>query len=118
KRAAQIRYEVEETSKLAYLAALNQVKQITLQKTQLEYDYSSALEQLNLWLVSDTLFTVSNPKEDTKWTEPLILNDSLIMHPLLELTSREINVAEAERKTAVAGLLPRLNAQYGIQEIG
>src|SRR5690606_27609951 len=118
KRAAQIRYEVEETSKLAYLAALNQVKQITLQKTQLEYDYSNALDQLNLWLVSDTLFTVSNLDKDTKWTDPLILNDSLIVHPLLELASQEVNVAEADRKTAVAGLLPKLNAQYGIQEIG
>ena len=117
KRAAQIRYEVEETSKLAYLAALNQVKQITLQKTQLDYDYNSALEQLNLWLVSDTLFTVSNLDKDTKWTEPLILNDSLIVHPLLSLASQEIKVAEAERKTAEAGLFPKLNAQYGVQEI-
>src|SRR5690606_33560534 len=38
-RAAQIRYEVEETSKLAFLAASSQAKQIILQKKQAEFDY-------------------------------------------------------------------------------
>ena len=115
-RAAQIRYEVEETSKLAYLAATTQVKQITLQKEQSEFDYATALTKLNLWLVSDTLYTVSSSAQEP-WIRPLALVDSIGKHPLLQLASQRINVADAERKAATADMLPQLNAQYGAQEI-
>lgn len=115
-RAARIRYEVEETSRLAYLAASNQVKQISLQKTQAEYDYSAALYKLNLWLVSDTLYQVVSA-EETLWLEPLIQQDTITNHPLLSVASQGMVVAEAERKAAAADYLPKLNAQYGVQEI-
>lgn len=115
-RAAQLRYEVEETSRLAYLAASNQVKQIKLQKTQAEYDYKSALYTLNLWLVSDTLFTVETSGE-APWLEPVISKDSIAQHPLLQIGRERIILAETERKAAMAGFMPKLNAQYGFQEI-
>ncbi|MEK6479018.1 CusA/CzcA family heavy metal efflux RND transporter [Catalinimonas sp. 4WD22] len=115
-RAARIRYEVEETSRLAYLAASNQVKQIRLQKTQAEYDYNSALYKLNLWLVSDTLYNVV-ATEETSWLTPIVQQDTLTHHPLLSVASQGIEVAEAERKAAAADYLPKLNAQYGVQEI-
>jgi cobalt-zinc-cadmium resistance protein CzcA len=115
-RAAQIRYEVEETSKLAYLAATTQVKQIALQKEQSEYDYATALAKLNLWFASDTLYTVTSSEQDL-WRNPLVLIDSVKEHPALQMASQRINVANAERKAASAGFLPKLNAQYGVQEI-
>src|SRR5690606_39016682 len=74
-RAARLRYEVEETSKLAYLAALNQVRQIELQRLQLSYDFRSALAKLNLWLVSDTLYTISLENEPS-WAAPIVVADS------------------------------------------
>ena len=120
-RAARLRYEVEETSRLAYLAAANQVKQIELQRTQAEYDYTSALYQLNLWLVSDTLYTVmavpENSAEEAPWLAPIDLPDSVSQHPRLQLAQQQIAVAEADRKVASMGYLPQLNAQYGVQEI-
>src|SRR5690606_10601719 len=115
-RAAKLRYEVEETSKLAYLAALNQVRQIELQRLQLTYDYRSALAKLNLWLVSDTLFTVS-VENDPSWAEPVVIADSLHTHPLLETAMRRVDVAEAERRVASKSVLPKLNGQYGDQSI-
>src|SRR5690554_2682247 len=115
-RAAQIRYEVEETSRLAFLAASNQVKQITLQKEQAGYDYATALTRLNLWLVSDIFYTVTTSAQES-WMKPVVLMDSIAGHPLLQIAKQRINVAEAERKAAQAGLLPKLNAQYGAQEI-
>lgn len=115
-RAAKLRYEVEETSKLAYLAALNQVRQIELQRLQLTYDYRSALAKLNLWLVSDTLFTVS-VENDPSWAEPVVIADSLHTHPLLETAMRRVDVAEAERRVASKSMLPKLNGQYGDQSI-
>jgi len=115
-RAAQLRYEVEEISKLAYLAATNQVKQIALQKTQAEYDYQAAITNLNLWLVSDTLYTVST-SEQAPWIKPLALVDSIGNHPLLQMAAQRMKVAMAEKKTATAALLPKLNVQYGTQKI-
>ncbi|MEX2594736.1 MAG: TolC family protein [Anditalea sp.] len=115
-RAARIRYEVEETSRLAYLAATNQVKQIALQKEQVEYDYADALSRLNLWLVSDTLYTVSTSGQEA-WIKPLALVDSIGKHPLLQMSSQRMKVADAEKRAAAADLLPKLNAQYGTQEI-
>ena len=115
-RAAQIRYEVEETSKLAYLAAANQVKQVELQKQQAEFDYAGALAKLNLWFVSDTLFTISST-DGEQWMKPLSLKDSMDGHPALRLASQRIALAEVERRVATADFLPKLNAQYGVQEI-
>src|SRR5690606_5771285 len=100
----------------AFLAAGNQVKQITLQKEQIEYDYATALTRLNLWLVSDIFYTVTTSAQES-WMKPVVLIDSIAGHPLLQIAEQRINVAEAERKAAKAGLLPKLNAQYGAQEI-
>ena len=115
-KGAKLRYDLEETSKLDYLAAANQVKQIELQKQQAQYDYSAALYRLNLWLVSDTFYAVS--PEKGSWLNPNLSGDSLINHPLLQMASRQLEVANAEHKSANAAFLPQLNAQYGWQEIG
>jgi len=115
-RAAKLRYEVEETSRLAYLAATNQVRQMKLQKEQAGYDYQGALAKLNLWLVSDTLFTVES-RQNNSWLEPLALRDSVTRHPILDRATQQIQLADAKRKVASASFLPRFNAQYGIQEI-
>lgn len=115
-RAAQIRYEVEEISRLAYLAASNQVKQITLLKEQARYDYVDALERLNLWLVSDLAYTVSSSGQE-EWIQPLALSKSVDQHPLLQMASEELGLAVAERRAATADLLPKLSGQYGSQKI-
>ncbi|MCO6481037.1 MAG: CusA/CzcA family heavy metal efflux RND transporter [Phaeodactylibacter sp.] len=115
-RAAQVRYEVEETSKLAFLAASNQVRQIALQKEQAAFDYRTALQKLNLWLASDTLYTVSETPVEN-WFEPLEPGGSVDRHPLLAVAAQGIKVAEAERRVAEAALKPRFNAQYGLQSI-
>nr|WKN36459.1 CusA/CzcA family heavy metal efflux RND transporter [Tunicatimonas sp. TK19036] len=116
-RAARIRYEVEETSRLAYLASANQVKQLTLQKEQAGYDYGAALYKLNLWLVSDTLFTVTETVQPA-WLQSLTIHDSISSHPELQVAQQQIAVADANRKAVAADYLPQLNAQYGWQEVG
>ena len=115
-RAAQVKYEVQETSRLAFLAASNQVKQITLQLEQSAYDYATELQKLNLWLVTDTIYTVTETLPPD-WLEVLHLVDSLSSHPLLAVANQRILVAEAELKVAKASLKPRFNAQYGLQRI-
>lgn len=116
-KGARLRYQVESSSKLAFLAASNQVKQMSLQKEQAAYDYQSALYKLNLWLVSDSLFTPQKQQPD-QWQEPLLPSDSIPGHPELDLAMQRLAVANANKSATNADFLPKLNAQYGIQEIG
>lgn len=115
-RAAKLRYEVEETSRLAYLATANQAKQIALQKQQAGYNYTNALIRLNLWLVSDTFYTISTTQPEAL-TTPVVLFDSMGAHPFLQLASQRVKVAEAAKQAAATDLLPKLNVQYGVQKI-
>lgn len=114
-KAAQIRFEVEETSKLAYLAATNQVKQIALQKAQAAHDLRAALGKFNSWLASDTLYTISTT--EVSWINPLVLPDTIGFHPLLHIASKAVEVAETEQKVAKAAFLPKLNGEYGAQKV-
>ncbi len=116
-RAADIRLEVEETSKLAYLATKNQANEVRIQKEQAYRNYLSALQRLNLWLVSDTLYTVPDVPTD-QLTEMLNINtDSLSTHPLLNVYKQQIEVAEAQIKERRAQFLPQLQGQYGQQKV-
>lgn len=115
-RAAKLRFEVEESSRLAYLAAQNQSKQIALQKTQRAYDYRAALTRLNQWLVSDTLYAVADALPEG-FLRPLPLPDSLEAHPVFRLREAQIGQAERQEKAIQATLLPQLNLQYGIQQV-
>jgi Outer membrane protein len=56
-KAARLRYETEATSRLEYLSAMNQSKQIAIQKEQARQDYHIALHKLNM---SDCNETVKN----------------------------------------------------------
>ncbi|NMM49956.1 CusA/CzcA family heavy metal efflux RND transporter [Marinigracilibium pacificum] len=115
-RAAKIRYETEESSRLEYLAAVNQAKQIKIQKDQRLYDLMIELSKFNLWMVSDTIFTVQTQiieQSNDILTGQVIPND----HPILNLARKENEVAEQQVNTLRADLLPKLNVQYGWQEI-
>ena len=72
-KAAKLRLELDADSKLEYLAAANQAKQMKIQKEQALYDYTISLKNLNQWLISDTLFLVQ--PGDTTWFLP-ILNEN------------------------------------------
>ncbi|MEQ8678607.1 MAG: efflux RND transporter permease subunit, partial [Cyclobacteriaceae bacterium] len=116
-RAAKIRLETEETSKLEYLATSNQANQVQIQKEQAYRDYLSALQQLNVWFVSDSLFTVPDiPAGDLD--QPLVYtSDSLGRHPLLEVSQQQLGVADALVKEKQSQFLPQLQGQYGRQQI-
>ena len=116
-RAARIRFEVEATSKLEYLATSNQGNQVQIQKEQAYRDYLSALQQLNLWFVDDTLFTVPDIPTD-QLDQPLqFVADSLEGHPELNVSKQQINVADAAITERRAQFLPKFNLQYSRQEI-
>ena len=116
-RAARIRLETEATSKLEYLATSNQANQVQIQKEQAYRDYLSALQRLNLWFANDTLYTVPDVPT-SQLDEPLnYVADSLMNHPLLNVSKQQVDVADATIKERRSQFLPQLQGQYGRQQI-
>ncbi|CAE6517537.1 Multidrug transporter AcrB [Nitrosomonas nitrosa] len=116
-RAARLKLEVEATSKLEYLATSNQGNQVQIQKEQAYRDYLSALQRLNQWFAGDTLYAVPDVAVD-QLAYPLdFITDSLDNHPLLTVSKQQVNVAEAAIKEKRSQFLPKLDLQYGTQEI-
>ncbi|ADR21209.1 acriflavine resistance protein B [Marivirga tractuosa] len=117
-RAAKIRLETEATSKLEFLATANQANKVHIEREQAYRDYLSALQRLNLWFANDSLFTVADiPTE--RLAEPLnFVADSVRSHPLLDISAQEVEVANAVIRERRSQFLPKLQGQYGRQEIG
>ncbi|MEN6423108.1 MAG: CusA/CzcA family heavy metal efflux RND transporter [Smithella sp.] len=117
-RAAKIRYETQATSKLEYLSASNQAKQIIIQKEKSYKDYLIALQKLNFWFASDTLFSVDDNSINEISELPLLSPDAIKQHPSLQYYGQRVQLADARVKLAKAGYLPKFTAEYGIQRIG
>lgn len=117
-RAAKLRYETQATSRLEYLSASNQAKQISIQKEKSGMDYQIALQKLNLWLVCDTVFTVDDNSIKEAGTLQYLPLDSIYHHPELQLSEQQVQLADARLKLAKSGYLPKFTAEYGNQRIG
>jgi cobalt-zinc-cadmium resistance protein CzcA len=115
--AVSIRYEVEAISRLEMITARSEVNQITMQKEQAYTDYSTALERLNLWLGEENYYSVPEELEPPFIVNEEFLAENLQEHPMLEVSRQNVEVAEAEHKATRAALLPKLNLQYGVQEV-
>src|SRR5699024_6157910 len=110
--------EVEAISKLEYLATSNQANQVRIQKEQAYHDYLKALEKLNLWFVSDTVFTVPHITA-TDIDRPFSYQrDSLSSHPSLAFATQQVNVAKSHKKEVKSQFLPKLSGEYSWQEVG
>ncbi len=114
-QAVTLNYEVEAISKLEYSAAKNQVYQIQNKKAQAYRDYLIALQQLNLWLVSDTLYTVSDEFEMAGTIQSE--NFNIENHPLYSMQQSLVDEATANYKVAKANNLPKFNLQGGLQKV-
>ena len=114
-QAVALNYEVEAISKLEYSAAKNQSFQIQNKKTQAYSDYLIALQQLNLWLVSEEIFTISEEFD----VAMDINNESFNVenHPLYIMSQNIVGEAEANYKVAKADNLPKFNLQGGLQKV-
>ncbi len=99
------------------MATANQGNQVQIQKEQAYRDYLSALQQLNLWFVDDTLFTVPDIPADQLDSPLNFVADSLDSHPALNVSKQQVNVADAAIKERRAQFLPKFSLQYSQQEI-
>ncbi|MDX6747366.1 CusA/CzcA family heavy metal efflux RND transporter [Polaribacter sp. PL03] len=114
-KAVELNYEVEAISKLEYSAAKNQALQIQNKFLQTKSNYLIALQQLNLWLVSDEFYNVP---DELDITNEIDINDfNAKEHPLYNLAQIQIDEAEANYKVAKAENLPKFNLQGGLQNV-
>jgi cobalt-zinc-cadmium resistance protein CzcA len=114
-QAVALNYEVEAISKLEYSAAKNQAFQIQNKKAQAYSDYLIALQQFNLWLVSDDIYTVSNEFDATVDIDMKTFD--VESHPLYSMSQNIVDEAEAKYKAAKADNLPKFNLQGGLQKV-
>ncbi|MCM5662514.1 CusA/CzcA family heavy metal efflux RND transporter [Galbibacter mesophilus] len=115
-KAIALNYEVEAISRLEYSSATNQALQIRNKLQQAESDYAIALQKLNLWLVSDTFYTVPKSLDESE-VVVLGIPTTVENHPELKLSQRQIDEAEANYDAARSDLLPKFNLQGGLQRV-
>ncbi|XWN36852.1 MAG: CusA/CzcA family heavy metal efflux RND transporter [Balneola sp.] len=116
-RAAELRLETEASSKLEYLATLNQATKIKIQTEQAFRDYLSAIQNLNKWFNDDQTYTtdlISSEKLDAPINFDTV---SFNNHPYLNMAEQRVEVAGAVARNNRIEFLPKLRAQYGFQEI-
>lgn len=115
-KAIELNFKVEAISRLEYSSATNQALQINNKLQQAESDYAIALQKLNLWLVSDTYYTVPDTLDESE-VAVLEIQASIENHPELELSQKRIDETEASYKASRSDLLPNLNLQGGLQRV-
>jgi len=115
-KAIQLNFEVEAISRLEYSSATNQALQISNKLKQAESDYTIALQKLNLWLVSDTYYSVPKTLDESE-ISTLGTNTDFSNHPELELSQKRIAEAEANYNAARSDLMPNFNLQGGLQRV-
>ncbi|GAB4512610.1 MAG: CusA/CzcA family heavy metal efflux RND transporter [Allomuricauda sp.] len=115
-KAIELNYEVEAISRLEYSSATNQALQINNKLQQAESDYAIALQKLNLWLVSDTFYTVPDTLDENEMAV-LGIPSTIETHPELELSRKRIEEAQSSYQAERSDLLPNLNLQGGLQRV-
>ncbi|RTE54112.1 CusA/CzcA family heavy metal efflux RND transporter [Arenibacter aquaticus] len=116
-RAARIKYKTEATSNLEYLATSNQANEVKIQIEQAFREYHKALQQLNQWFASDTLYGVPNASLESLEAPLDYSATPLENHPLLQASRQQIQVAKAVTRVQKSEFLPKFQVQYGRQQI-
>lgn len=118
KRAAELRLETQASSRLEYLATKNEANQVKIQKEQAWREYLAALQKLNAWFISDTLYTVSKvPVSDLEISDELISN-SAGNHPIIDLARKRVKVSDALIRERKSQFLPKFSGAYSRQKVG
>jgi len=113
-KAAKLRYETEATSKLEYISAQNQARQINLTMLQVIRDEQIALINLNRWLGDKTSYTT-----DSSVTElPTDVVPSSTIPPIMQLADEKIKLADSKYKMEISEFFPKFFVEYGKQKIG
>ncbi len=117
KTAAQLQYETQAVSRLDYLAAINQVAEIALQKKQAYRDYQVGLQNFNSFFDEGSNYTVSSGIPEWILQPLLIVEDTLRSHPVLQQARQNLDIARANYEVERSAFFPKFNIEYGRQRI-
>jgi len=117
KKAAQIRYKMQETSKMEYLSALSKYKGLQLNLRKAKSNYISKIQILNQYLLYSVKIDVNITSLNDDIFTFVYETDSLKASPLLDYYSTEVNVAKSAWKAEKANFLPKLDLGYKWQSI-
>jgi len=117
-RAAGLRFETQQTSKVAYLAASAKYQELMVNMKQAESEYMASLQLLNQYLMYPDGVEIADAGQE--WDETIQTSyplDSLNAVPLLNLYRQQLDVSEAEWKAEKANYLPKLDLGYSRQSV-
>lgn len=116
-KAAELRYNTKQTSKIEYLSASSKYKELLVNIKTAESDYRAALQILNQYLLFPDSFDIAENGE-TFDISPLLMNsDSLVGSPILSFYETQAIISEAEWKNQKAKFLPKLDLGYTVQSV-
>ncbi len=112
-KAAELRYETQQTSKVEYLAAQAKYQELMVNIKQAQSLYSAALFELNQYLLFSQEIEIIVPENevDSKAIN-LQIADSIKNIPILNFYQQQVNVSNAEWQVEKANFLPKLDLGY------
>jgi cobalt-zinc-cadmium resistance protein CzcA len=113
--AAELREKTGASSGLEVLAAKNEALQVKNNLMQAQDDYAIYLQKFNKWMNSDTVFDIPLSLPVTGKTDTS--SGSIQQHPVIQAAQQDLEVAASWMAVQQSQLLPKLSAQYGIQNI-
>ncbi|GGZ16497.1 acriflavine resistance protein B [Echinicola pacifica] len=117
-RAAEVRFKSQASSKLEWLAVANRHRRSSIDLQKSQQDLLMAEGRFNLWMFSDTLYTVESLTVDDWIASNPETNLSQEPHPLVLIRESQLEASKTAVKSATASYLPKISGQYGIQEVG
>ncbi|WP_338391622.1 CusA/CzcA family heavy metal efflux RND transporter [Fulvitalea axinellae] len=117
-RAARIRYETEETTRLEYIAAQSKVKSVEVRLTQARSDVAIAKRRLAQWLnIGDNFEIVGHKVHDSRESTFMDSTD-ISLSPFLKYAEQQVNVDKANLRVEKNGFTPDINVSYEQQKVG
>ncbi len=117
-RAAELRYNTQQTSRIEYLAASSRYKQLQLNLRKAMSVYQAELEVLNQYLSQSEQFSVEVNSAVQSAAFSVSKFDSLQGSPLLNYYSQSVDLANSEWTAEKSGYLPKFNLAYEKQRVG
>jgi cobalt-zinc-cadmium resistance protein CzcA len=113
-KAAKLRYETQQTSKIAYLSASAKYNELKLKIKRIEGAYEASLLLLNQYLMNSEKFDVD---ATLNYERILFQTDTIKNNPELEYYLQGIDVAKQKWKKEKTSLYPKINVSYTLQSI-
>jgi cobalt-zinc-cadmium resistance protein CzcA len=116
-KAAKLRFNTQQTSKLEYLSASAKHGELQINIKRAESSYKSSLDILNQYLNFKTPFDVATNGLVEEIKILFEKDDSLNNSPILDFFAANVDVAESNWDVQLAGYLPKFDFGYALQSV-